>query len=132
MTLNYKEMKFKLLQFIVVTAMMIFLFLPMFIVNGIELSGFKGVISDEILLFGNFIIAIVILLTTIHFVYTLYSLFVREEKVLYQNIMNGIVSLNSVFGLLLVTFTGLILNWIALVFVALMIISALIRYKFLT
>jgi len=132
MTLNYKKMKFKLLQFIVVTAMMICLFLPMFNVNGIKLSGFKGVISDEILLFGNFIIAIVILLTTIHFVYTLYSLFVREEKVLYQNIMNGIVSLNSVFGLLLVTFTGLILNWIALVFVALMIISALIRYKFLT
>ncbi len=125
-------MKYKILQLIVVTAMMICLFMPMFDIDGVEVTGFSGMFSRDILLFGNIIIIFIVLLTTIHFVYAIANLFMRNENQNYQNIMNGIVSLNSVFGLLLVTFTGLILGWLAIVFIALMIISSLIRYKFLT
>lgn len=125
-------MKFKILQLIIVIAMMVCLFFPMFDIDGIKVTGFGGMFSKEILLFGNIIIICIVLLTTIHFGYTVLSLFMKEEPEMYKSIMNGIVSLNSVFGLLLVTFTGLILGWLAIVFVALMIISALIRYKFLT
>lgn len=125
-------MKFKILQLIIVIAMMVCLFFPMFDIDGIKVTGFGGMFSKEILLFGNIIIICIVSLTTMHFGYTVLSLFMKEEPEMYKSIMNGIVSLNSVFGLLLVTFTGLILGWLAIVFVALMIISALIRYKFLT
>jgi len=125
-------MKFKILQFLIVAGMISCLFFPMFDVDGISITGFEGMFSKDILLFGNIIIICIVLLTAVHFVYTSFSLFAKNEQELYKSIMNGIVSLNSIFGLLLVTFTGLILGWLSIVFVALMIISALIRYKFLT
>jgi hypothetical protein len=125
-------MKFKILQIIILIGMVVCLFLPMFDVEGVSVTGIEAMYSQELLLFGNIIMIFIVLLTLIHFVYMIKMLFISSKEDSYQNFMNAIVSANSIFGLLLITFLGLISNIVSIVFVALMIISSILRYKFLT
>lgn len=125
-------MKFKILQITILIGMIFCLFLPMFNVEDVSITGIEAIYSGDILIFGNIIMIFIVLLTLIHFVYMIRSIIDKSYDDKYENFMNAIVSANSIFGLLLITFMGLISNVVAIVFVALMIVSSLVRYKFLT
>ena len=100
----------------------------MFDVDGTSITGFEGMFSKDILLFGNIIIICIVLLTIVHFVYTSLSLFAKNEQELYKSIMNGIVSFNF---RIVTSYIHRTYSRVAFYsFCSTMIISALIRYKF--
>jgi hypothetical protein len=122
-------MKHKVLQLIVLFGLVATLLSNMFNVDGIRITGIEAMFSNEIMLFGNIIMIVIVITSVLHLIYMIYQVFPNAK--LYDEVVNGIVSVGLLFGLLMITFLGLISNVMAWLCVLLMVLSALIRYKFL-
>ena len=122
-------MKYKVLQLLVLFGLIATLLSPIFNVDGTEITGVEAMFSKEIMLFGNIIMIVIVLTALLHLIYMIYRLFPNAKK--YDEVINGIVSIGLLFGLLMITFLGLISNVMAWLCVLLMVLAALIRYKFL-
>ncbi len=122
-------MKHKVLQLIVLFGLVATLLSNIFNVDGIKISGVEAMFSSDIMLFGNIIMIVIVITTILHLIYMIYQVFPKAKT--YDEIVNGIVSIGLLFGLLMITFLGLISNVMAWLCVLLMVLSALIRYKFL-
>ncbi|AUD62295.1 hypothetical protein BK010_01375 [Tenericutes bacterium MO-XQ] len=122
-------MKHKVLQLIVLFGLIATLLSNMFNVDGIRITGIEAMFSNEIMLFGNIIMIVIVITSVLHLIYMIYQVFPNAK--LYDEVVNGIVSVGLLFGLLMITFLGLISNVMAWLCVLLMVLSALIRYKFL-
>ena len=120
---------YKILQLLVLFGLVATLLSPIFNVDGIKVTGFEAIFSNEIMLFGNIIMIVIVLTALIHLGYMIYQMFPKAKR--YDEVVNGIVSVGLLFGLLMITFLGLISNVMAWLCVLLMVLSALIRYKFL-
>lgn len=124
-------MKFKILQFILVLGILVCFFMPMFHVGDKTITGFNAILSDDIMLFGNFILAIIFLATAAHLIFIVVDILSNELSEVHQNGMNMVVNINLIAGLLMITFLGLFTNIVAIICVVLMIATAYVRYKFL-
>ncbi len=122
-------MKHKVLQLIVLFGLIATLLSNMFNVDGIRITGIEAMFSSDIMLFGNIIMIVIVITSVLHLIYMIYQVFPNAK--LYDEVVNGIVSVGLLFGLLMITFLGLISNVMAWLCVLLMVLSALIRYKFL-
>ena len=122
-------MKHKVLQLIVLFGLVATLLSNMFNVDGIRITGIEAMFSSDIMLFGNIIMIVIVITSVLHLIYMIYQVFPNAK--LYDEVVNGIVSVGLLFGLLMITFLGLISNVMAWLCVLLMVLSALIRYKFL-
>ncbi len=122
-------MKHKVLQLIVLFGLIATLLSNMFNVDGIRITGIEAMFSSDIMLFGNIIMIVIVITSVFHLIYMIYQVFPNAK--LYDEVVNGIVSVGLLFGLLMITFLGLISNVMAWLCVLLMVLSALIRYKFL-
>lgn len=122
-------MKHKVLQLIVLFGLVATLLSNMFNVDGIRITGIEAMFSSNIMLFGNIIMIVIVITSVLHLIYMIYQVFPNAK--LYDEVVNGIVSVGLLFGLLMITFLGLISNVMAWLCVLLMVLSALIRYKFL-
>ena len=122
-------MRYKVLQLIVLFGLVTTFLFPIFNVDDAKITGIEAMYSSDIMLFGNIIMIVIITTTLIHLGYMIYQVFPSAKN--YDEIINGVVSLSFLFGLLMITFLGLISNVIAWLCVLLMVISALVRYKFI-
>lgn len=122
-------MRYKVLQLIVLFGFVTTFLFPIFNVDDVKITGIEAMYSSDIMLFGNIIMIVIITTTLIHLGYMIYQIFPSAKN--YDEIINGVVSLSLLFGLLMITFLGLISNVIAWLCVLLMVISALVRYKFI-
>ncbi|AUD64369.1 hypothetical protein BK011_01260 [Tenericutes bacterium MZ-XQ] len=122
-------MKYKVLQLLVLFGLIATLLSPMFNIDDIQITGFEAMINSEIMLFGNIIMIVIVITSVLHLTYMIYQMFPKAKNL--DEIANGIVSVGLLFGLLMITFLGLMSNVIAWLCVLLMVLSALIRYKFL-
>lgn len=122
-------MKHKVLQLIVLFGLVATLLSNIFTVDGTKITGIEAMFSSDIMLFGNIIMIVIVITTILHLIYMIYQVFPKAKT--YDEIVNGIVSIGLLFGLLMITFLGLISNVMAWLCVLLMVLSALIRYKFL-
>lgn len=122
-------MKYKVLQLLVLFGLIATLLSPIFNVDGTEITGVEAMFSKEIMLFGNIIMIVIVLTALLHLLYMIYRLFPNVKN--YDEVINGIVTIGLLFGLLMITFLGLISNVMAWLCVLLMVLAALIRYKFL-
>ena len=122
-------MRYKVLQLIVLFGLVATFLFPIFNVENVKITGIEAMVSSDIMLFGNIIMIVIITTTLMHLGYMIYQVFPKVKS--YDEVMNGVVSLSLLFGLLMITFLGLISNVIAWLCVLLMILSALIRYKFI-
>jgi hypothetical protein len=122
-------MRYKVLQLIVLFGLVTTFLFPIFNVDDVKITGIEAMYSSDIMLFGNIIMIVIITTTLIHLGYMIYQIFPSAKN--YDEIINGVVSLSLLFGLLMITFLGLISNVIAWLCVLLMVISALVRYKFI-
>ncbi len=122
-------MKHKVLQLIVLFGLIATLLSNMFNVDGIRITGIEAMFSSDIMLFGNIIMIVIVITSVFHLIYMIYQVFPNAK--LYDEVVNGIVSVGLLFGLLMITFLGLISNVMAWLCVLLMVLSALIRYNFL-
>lgn len=122
-------MKHKVLQLIVLFGLVATLLSNIFNVDGIRITGIEAMFSSDIMLFGNIIMIVIVITSVLHLIYMIYQVFPNAK--LYDEVVNGIVSVGLLFGLLMITFLGLISNVMAWLCVLLMVLSALIRYKFL-
>lgn len=122
-------MKYKVLQLLVLFGLIATLLSPMFNIDDIQITGFEAMFNSEIMLFGNIIMIVIVITSVLHLTYMIYQMFPKAKNL--DEIANGIVSVGLLFGLLMITFLGLMSNVIAWLCVLLMVLSALIRYKFL-
>jgi len=122
-------MKYKVLQLLVLFGLIATLLSPIFNVDGTEITGVEAMFSKEIMFFGNIIMIVIVLTALLHLLYMIYRLFPNVKN--YDEVINGIVTIGLLFGLLMITFLGLISNVMAWLCVLLMVLAALIRYKFL-
>lgn len=122
-------MKYKVLQLLVLFGLIATLLSPMFNIDDIQITGFEAMFNSEIMLFGNIIMIVIVITSVLHLTYMIYQIFPKAKNL--DEIANGIVSVGLLFGLLMITFLGLMSNVIAWLCVLLMVLSALIRYKFL-
>lgn len=122
-------MKYKVLQLLVLFGLIATLLSPMFNIDDIQITGFEAMFNSEIMLFGNIIMIVIVITSVLHLTYMIYQMFPKAKNL--DEIANGIVSVGLLFGLLMITFLGLMSNVIAWLSVLLMVLSALIRYKFL-
>lgn len=122
-------MKYKVLQLLVLFGLIATLLSPIFNVDDIQITGFEAMYHNDIMLFGNIIMIVIVLTTLLHLGYMIYQMYPKGKS--YDEVVNGIVSVGLLFGLLMITFLGLMSNIMAWLCVLLMVLSALIRYKFL-
>jgi len=122
-------MRYKVLQLIVLFGLVATFLFPIFNVGNVKITGIKAMYSSDIMLFGNVIMIVIVTTTLMHLGYMIYQVFPKAKS--YDAVINGVVSLSLLFGLLMITFLGLISNVIAWLCVLLMILSALIRYKYI-
>jgi len=122
-------MRYKVLQLIVLFGLVATFMFPIFNVEDMKITGIEAMYSSDIMLFGNIIMIVIVATTFMHLGYMIYQVFPSAKS--YDEVMNGVVSLSLLFGLLMITFLGLISNVIAWLCVLLMVASALIRYKFI-
>ena len=124
-------MKFKMIQFVIVVGILTCFFLPMFNVEETTLTGFEAIFSNDILLFGNIVLAVVLVMTALHLMLMAFEVFKSKRSDSLEEGTNMVVNIGLIAGLLMVTFLGWYTNIISIVCVLLMIGSAYVRYKYL-
>lgn len=124
-------MKFKALRLIIQLILFGLFFLPVMHQRELEdtlFSGFQAVLKGDYFVFGNIVIALVILGIAVHLGFILYEIFSFENYKKIEPKVNIIVNLTVFFSLIIITFLGTFLELTGYFVIALIILSTYLRY----
>jgi hypothetical protein len=95
-------------------------------------TGFKAIITNEYYYIGNIMIIVVLLAAVTQFIFLLISFFNLKFYQSKEDLLVTIINIELVIGLLMVTFLGINLEWLGILMIFLIILSAVIKHKFKT
>ncbi|MFA5560236.1 MAG: hypothetical protein WC964_00505 [Acholeplasmataceae bacterium] len=124
-------MKLKVVQLLVQILIIITYFFPMFYPaeNGDSISGFNALFHPGFMIYGNILIIFVLLLTIYRLVYSSLNLVIPTKIKKMEDLTTGLIIIQMIAAILMVTLLGLRLDWMGMVLIGLVAGSVFLEYK---
>lgn len=124
-------MKLKVVQLLVQILIITTYFFPMFYPteNSDSISGFNALFHPGFMIYGNILIILVLLLTGYRLVYSSLNLAIPTKIKKLEDLTTGLIIIQMIAAILMVTLLGLRLDWMGMVLIGLVAGSVFLEYK---